>query len=105
MLEDKESRQFHPTRRVSYFRCVCLVAFCVLLCAPCGYILYVTRGWVTSQQLGRLKAGMAKRDVIVILGEPLNPKCDSTWDYYGWEEWGSLVRIRFDDGERLLDGH
>jgi len=105
MIDDKESRQSLPTRRVSYWRRVVLIVVCVLVFAPFGYMMYVTRGWVTSQQLGRLKAGMAKKDVIVILGEPLNPKYDSTWDYHGWEEWGLLVRIRFDDGERLLDGH
>lgn len=98
-------RQFLATRQVSYWCRVLLVAVGVSLCVPIAYMVYVTRGWVTSQQLGRLKAGMAKKDVIVILGEPLNPECDSTWDYHGWEEWGLLVRIRFDNGERLLDGH
>ena len=105
MIGDNESRQPLPTRRVSYWRRVVLILVCALVFATFGYMMYVTRGWVTSQQLGRLKAGMAKKDVIVILGEPLNPQCDSTWDYHGWEEWGLLVRIRFGDDERLLDGH
>ena len=100
MDHTNETRQINSTQKRNIAAQLLVIAMCLLAIFLLS-IYIAARPAVKRDLLTRIKTGMSKDQVSLILGEPNRKYGPSDWRYWRWGNTG-WVKIKFDDSNEVL---